>query len=80
MVFSSPVFLFLFFPIVFLIYKLLPGRAKNYVLIVASLFFYAWGETIFVVLLLVSIGLNYGVTILLDRVTSGTKRKSQTRT
>ena len=61
MVFSSPVFLFLFFPVVFLIYKLLPLRAKNYVLIVASLFFYAWGEPVYILLMLCSVAVNYVV-------------------
>lgn len=59
MVFSSPVFLFLFLPIVYLIYTLLPRKAKNYVLIVASLFFYAWGEPIYILLMIASVSVNY---------------------
>lgn len=59
MVFSSPVFLFLLLPAVFLIYKLLPIKAKNYLLIVASLLFYAWGEPVYIILMLVSVVMNY---------------------
>lgn len=59
MVFSSPVFLFLFFPVVFAGYKLLPLKAKNYCLIAASLFFYAWGEPIYILLMICSVAVNY---------------------
>lgn len=44
MVFSSPLFLFLFLPVVLTVYFLLPGlRARNSWLLLVSLFFYAWG-------------------------------------
>ncbi len=59
MVFSSPVFLFLFLPVVLFGYHLLPGRARNGWLLAASLVFYAWGEPYYVVLMLASIGMNY---------------------
>ena len=53
MVFSSPVFLFLFLPLVLLLVQLAGSiRAKNTVLLVASLLFYAWGEGVFVLLML----------------------------
>lgn len=60
MVFSSPVFLFLFLPLVLLL-VLTAGtlRARNTILTVASLFFYAWGETIYIWVMLASILLNY---------------------
>ena len=62
MVFCSPLFLFLFLPIVLTIYLLLPGlRAKNFWLLCASLVFYAWGEVSFVFLLLASTLMNYGL-------------------
>ncbi len=67
MVFSSPIFLFAFFPIVFLIYKVLPKIAKNYVLIAASLFFYAWGEPIFIILMLCSVSVNYVLALLIGK-------------
>jgi len=59
MVFSSPVFLFLFLPVVYLIYTLLPRKAKNYVLIAASLVFYAWGEPVYILLMIGSASVNY---------------------
>lgn len=59
MVFSSPVFVFLFLPVVYALNKLLPLRAKNYLLIFASLVFYAWGEPVFIVLMMVSVTANY---------------------
>ena len=53
MVFSSLVFLCLFFPLQMLFYYLARGiEAKNTVLILFSLVFYAWGEPFFIVLLL----------------------------
>ena len=59
MVFSSPIFLFLFLPVVLLLHGLAPQRARNSVLLAASLFFYAWGETVFVLVMLFSIAANY---------------------
>ena len=60
MVFSSPIFLFLFLPVVLTVYFLLPGlRAKNFWLLLTSLVFYAWGEVIFIFLLLASTLMNY---------------------
>lgn len=56
MVFSSLVFLFLFLPIVIGIYYLIPSRTyKNLWLFVTSLFFYAWGEPIYISIMIVSI-------------------------
>jgi alginate O-acetyltransferase complex protein AlgI len=60
MVFSSPLFLLLFLPVVLTVYFLLPGlRARNGWLLLASLFFYAWGEVGFILLLLVSTLVNF---------------------
>lgn len=60
MVFSSLVFLCIFLPIVFLLYCIIPSlKAKNALLIVASLVFYAYGEPIYVLLMIFSSLLNY---------------------
>ena len=59
MLFSSITFLFLFLPVVMAVYYIVPGRAKNIVLLIASLFFYAWGEPVYVVLMILSILFNY---------------------
>ncbi len=59
MVFSSTVFLFLFLPIVFLANKILPEKARNPLLTITSLFFYGWGEPIYVLLMILSVAVNY---------------------
>ena len=59
MVFSSIVFLFTFLPVVLILYFLVPKAAKNVILLIASLIFYAWGEPVYVFLMLLSILLNY---------------------
>ncbi len=69
MVFSATIFLFFFLPITLITSFLLPRRFQNHLLLVASLFFYAWGETAFVLLMVASIGANYGGGLLLGRTT-----------
>ena len=60
MVFSSSVFLFVFFPVVIAAYFLVPTRAaKNVWLLAASLVFYAWGEPVYILLMLASIVANW---------------------
>ena len=59
MVFSSIFFIFCFLPIFMLIYYLVPGKGKDIVLIIGSLLFYAWGEPIYVILLVFSAVFNY---------------------
>lgn len=59
MVFSSILFLFRFLPVVLLLYFLAPGKLKNLVLFLMSLLFYAWGEPVYVVLMLFSTVVDY---------------------
>lgn len=59
MVFSNLVFLFIFLPIVIAIYYISPRKIKNFILLIASLIFYAWGEPIYVFLMFASIIMNY---------------------
>ena len=59
MLFSSIVFLFSFLPVVMILYYLLPVRFRNVILLLASLVFYAWGEPIYLFLMLLSILFNY---------------------
>ena len=59
MLFSSLVFLWIFLPAVLVFYRLAPAGGKNAVLLAASLFFYAWGEPVYILLMLFSITLNY---------------------
>ena len=68
MVFSSLVFLYLFLPLCLLCYFLTPSiRAKNVVLLVFSLLFYAWGEPVYIFLMLAMAGANYGAALLLEK-------------
>ncbi len=59
MVFSSIIFIFAFLPITLLLYYIAPEILKNPVLLLFSLIFYAWGEPIYVVLMIFSILFNY---------------------
>ena len=59
MLFSSITFLFMFLPIVLAVYYFVPHKVKNIVLLIASLFFYAWGEPVYVILMILSIAFNY---------------------
>jgi alginate O-acetyltransferase complex protein AlgI len=65
MIFSSPIFLFCFLPIVLTIYYLLPRVGRNLFLFLASLFFYAWGEKDYILVLFGSLVVNF---LLADRV------------
>ncbi len=67
MVFSSNVFLFLFFPIVLVGYYLIKNRYRNPFLLVMSLLFYAWGEPTFVLVMMGSILFNYGMALCIER-------------
>ena len=59
MVFSSITFLFFFLPGVLLLYWLAGNRWKNILLFAVSLLFYAWGEGVYLLLMLASICINY---------------------
>ena len=59
MLFSSLTFIFLFLPVVLAVYYLAPLKIRNLLLLLASLIFYAWGEPVYVVLMILSILLNY---------------------
>lgn len=59
MVFSSVTFLFIFLPVLLALYFLVPKVLRNIIILIASLIFYAWGEPIYIVLMALSILLNY---------------------
>lgn len=67
MVFSSLLFLFLFLPIVLILHTIVPNvYAKNTVLFLFSLVFYAWGEPIYILLMLFSTVLDYSCGLGID--------------
>lgn len=59
MVFSSLVFLFAFLPLTLAVYFCAPRRARNTILFIVSLFFYGWGEPIYIGLMLLSLTVAY---------------------
>ena len=67
MVFSSIAFLFYFLPILLVTYYLVPNKLKNIVLLAASLFFYFFGEPVYVLLMIVSIVSSYIFGLLIDK-------------
>ena len=60
MLFSSIPFLYYFLPAVLTVYFLVPGKAKNAVLLLSSLFFYGWGEPKYLALMVFTIASFYG--------------------
>ncbi|HXX56645.1 MAG TPA: MBOAT family O-acyltransferase [Nitrospirota bacterium] len=77
MVFSSPVFLFLFLPIVLTLVLIVPKlKARNALLLLSSLIFYAWGEPIFIFLALVSTLINYFLGLWVERSDDPARRKT----
>lgn len=67
MVFSSLTFIYMFLPLLFAAYFLVPGRGKNIVLLLFSLLFYFYGEPGFLWLLLFSCFFNYVSGLLLEK-------------
>lgn len=59
MIFSSLLFLFWFIPIFFIVYYICPEKARNVVLFLGSIIFYGWGEPKFLILIFISIAVNY---------------------
>ena len=77
MVFSSLNFLLIFLPIVLLLHSVLPFKYKNIVLLAASIIFYAWGEPVYVILMILSIGFNYMSGLVLGELEDPHLRKRQ---
>lgn len=68
MVFSSLVFLFVFLPITLIAYYIFPSTSiRNTVLLIASLIFYAWGEPIYIILMVLTTVLDYFLGFAIDR-------------
>ena len=75
MLFSSIPFLYYFLPVVLILYFLAPGKCKNTVLLLASLFFYGWGEPKLLLLMLFTIALFYLCGLAIDRAEEPRRRK-----
>lgn len=59
MVFSSLTFLFAFLPLILILYYAVPTKAKNYIILISGLLFYAWGEPIYVLAMIASTFIDY---------------------
>ncbi len=75
MVFSSTLFLLYFLPIFLVVYNLVPKKLKNYVILVASLFFYAWGAPKFIFVVILSIITTFYLVRTINNSSDQKKRK-----
>ena len=76
MVFSSITFLYFFLPAVLLTYYIVPGKIKNVVLLLSGLFFYAWGEPVYVLLMLFSTFVDYSAGLVINKFDSDQKKRT----
>ena len=67
MIFSSLPFLFFYLMAVLAVYKLTPLKLRNLVLLLVSLFFYGWGEPVYILIMLLSIVVDYVHGMLVER-------------
>ena len=67
MVFSTPLFLFVYLSLTLLLYYAVPLKGRNLALLAVSLFFYAWGERIYVVIMVASTLIDYTHGMLVER-------------
>ncbi len=74
MVFSSIPFIFFFLPIFLIIYYIVPYKLKNFILLIFSLIFYAWGEPVYIILMLFSSLVDYINGLLLNKIKNKRKR------
>lgn len=70
MVFSEPVFMFMFLPVTLLLYYAVPFRFKNAVLFLTGLLFYSWGEPVYVVIMIISTLIDYCAGRIMDKFDS----------
>jgi len=77
MVFSSLTFLFAYLPIVLAVYYLVPMRWRNLVLLLVSLFFYGWGEPVYVLVMIFSILMNWIFGNFISRYRDSDRKKAK---
>lgn len=75
MVFSSVVFLYIFLPIMLLVYFIVPKKFKNAVMIIASLIFFAWGEIRYIFIMLILAVMDYFCGKKIDKYFDNKKKK-----
>ena len=67
MVFSSVIFMFMYLPVVLLVYYIAPWKWRNIWLFVVNMLFYGWGEPVYIILMVICITINYINGILIDK-------------
>ena len=73
MLFSSLTFLIIFLPVLLVIYYLIKEKYRNYILLIFSLIFYSWGEPKYILLMIISIIINYIMALLIDKFRKNSK-------
>ncbi len=75
MVFSSVTFLYVFLPLVMLVYYAVPRQLKNLLILISGVIFYAWGEPVYVFLMLLTTTVDYTAGRLIDRFDKNQKAR-----
>jgi alginate O-acetyltransferase complex protein AlgI len=75
MVFSSPLFLFAFCPLFFISFFLVPAKYKDAIIIIGSIFFYAWGANYFVLIVLATCIIDYKLGALIYNLGNAGEKK-----
>ena len=76
MVFSSLVFMYFFLTIVLLLYFILPNQLRNLLILISGLFFYAWGEPVYIIVMIISTLIDYTAGRLMDKFDSNQKMRT----
>lgn len=74
MIFSSLTFLFAYLPLTLAVYFLAPLRWRNLILLLVSLFFYGWGEPVYIVIMFLSILIDYSHGLLVEKYRANDKK------
>lgn len=75
MVFSSLTFIYFYLPIVLLFYFISPMKLKNLIILVSGLFFYAWGEPFYILIMLLSTAIDYTAGRFIHRFDDSQKKR-----
>lgn len=76
MVFSSLTFIYVFLPVVMILYFISPMKIKNLIIFVSGILFYAWGEPICVLIMLLSTVIDYTAGIIMNRYDDDQKKRT----
>ena len=75
MIFSSLSFIFFFLPLLLIIYFISKEKYRNYILLLFSLLFYSWGEPKYILLMILSIIINYYSALKIDKMKNKKRKK-----